>query len=78
MTADEAKVLETTAREWGFSREQVLSAHHNYLESLVAAALADGRVTYTEREDLEAVTRLLAIDSTVLEAMLYRIGESTG
>jgi DNA polymerase-3 subunit epsilon len=77
VTAAEAKALETIAREWGLSREQVLSAHHSYLESLVTAALADGRVTYTERQDLEAVALLLAIDSSVLEAMLYRVAEST-
>lgn len=77
VTANEAKALETIAREWGLSREQVLSAHHGYLESLVTAALADGRVTYTERQDLKAVALLLAIDSSVLEAMLYRIAESS-
>lgn len=40
-------------------------------------AFADGLVTYTERQDLEAVALLLAIDSSVLEAMLYRAGESS-
>jgi DNA polymerase-3 subunit epsilon len=77
VTEDEAKALETIAREWGLSREQVLAAHHSYLESLVTAAFADGRVTYTERQDLDAVAFLLAIDPSVLEAMLYSIGESS-
>lgn len=77
VTEEEAKALETTAREWGLSREQVLSAHHSYLESLVVAALADGKVTYPERQDLEAVALLLAIDTSVLEAMLYRVAESS-
>jgi len=77
VTAEEAAALETTARSWGLTRDQVLSAHHSYLESLVVAAFADGRVTFTERQDLEAVTLLLAIDLSLLEAMLYRVGESS-
>jgi DNA polymerase-3 subunit epsilon len=77
VTAEEAEALRLTAQSWGLTREQVLSAHHSYLESLVTAALADGRVTYTERQDLEAVALLLAIDSSVLEAILYRVAESS-
>ena len=45
--------------------------------ALVMAAFADGRVTFTERQDLEAVALLLAIDSSVLETMLYSVGESS-
>jgi uncharacterized membrane protein YebE (DUF533 family) len=48
----------------------VLAAHHSYLESLVATALADGIITDTERRDLEAVTRLLAIDPAILHALV--------
>jgi DNA polymerase-3 subunit epsilon len=77
VTAEEAEALRTTAQSWGLTRDQALSAHHSYLESLVTAALADGRVTYTERQDLEAVALLLAIDPSVLEAMIYRVGESS-
>jgi DNA polymerase III subunit epsilon len=77
VTAEEAEALQTTAQTWGLTREQVLSAHHSYLESLATAALADGRVTHTERQDLEAVALLLAIDSSVLEAILYRVAESS-
>jgi hypothetical protein len=40
--------------------------------------LASPRVTFTERQDLEAVALLLAIDSSVLEATLYSAGESLG
>jgi DNA polymerase-3 subunit epsilon len=76
VTAEEAEALQTTAQSWGLTRDQVLSAHYSYLESLVTAALADGHVTYTERQDLEAVALLLAIDSSVLEAILYRVAES--
>jgi DNA polymerase-3 subunit epsilon len=77
VTEEEAMALQTIAQEWGLSREQVLSAHHSYLESLVTAALADGRVTYTEKQDLEAVALLLAIDSSVLEAVLYRAAKGS-
>jgi hypothetical protein len=34
-------------------------------------------VTYEERENLGAVALLLAIDSSVLEAILYRVAESS-
>jgi DNA polymerase-3 subunit epsilon len=77
VTAEEAEALRSTAQSWGLTRDQVLSAHHSYLESLVVAALADGRVTYTERQDLEAVALLLAIDSAVLEAILYRVAKES-
>jgi DNA polymerase-3 subunit epsilon len=77
VTEEEANALHATAESWGLSREQVISAHHRYLESLVTAALVDGIVTYTERQDLEAVALLLAIDSATLEAMIYRVGESS-
>jgi len=51
----------------------VVAAHHSYLESLVSAALADGHVSETERRDLDAVTRLLALDGSILDATLNRI-----
>lgn len=78
VTVDEADVLATTARQWGLSMEDVVSAHHAYLESLVAAAVRDGKVTSSERRDLEAATRLLAIDPAVMHAMLVRGLEDPG
>lgn len=51
VTQEEAAVLQETAIEWGLSREEVLSAHHSYIESLVGAALADGTVSELERRD---------------------------
>ena len=77
VTEEEANALQATAMAWGLSREQVTSAHHRYLESLVTAAVADGRVTFTEHQDLEAVAHLLAIDTATLEAILYRVAESS-
>jgi DNA polymerase-3 subunit epsilon len=73
VTGAEAQALHDTARGWGLSREEVIAAHHAYLESLVTAALADGRVSEVERRDLEAVTSLLAVDHGILTALLGRL-----
>jgi DNA polymerase III epsilon subunit-like protein len=78
VTEAEAGALRTTADQWGLSMEDVLAAHHDYLESLVAAAVEDGRVTTTEHRDLEAVAHLLAVDSSMLEALLVRGMEDRG
>jgi DNA polymerase III epsilon subunit-like protein len=78
VTEDEAQALATTAREWGLSREDVLAAHQDYLEALVATAVQDGRVTGGERHELEAVTRLLAIDPSMMHALLARAIEDPG
>jgi hypothetical protein len=58
--------------------EDVVSAHHSYLESLVAAAVRDRKVTGGERRELETATRLLAIDPAVMHAMLARGMEDPG
>jgi len=73
VTEAEVDALHQTARDWGLSREEVIAAHHSYLESLVTAALADGHVSEVEGQDLEAVTRLLALDRSILNAMLGRM-----
>ncbi len=73
ITETEAETLHATARDWGLSREEVIAAHHSYLESLVSTALEDGRVSEIERSDLEAVSRLLALDDSILRATLDRL-----
>lgn len=78
VTAAEAEALGTTARQWGLSMEDVVSAHHSYLESLVAAAVQDGKVTGAERRELETATRLLAVDPAVMHALLARGIEDPG
>jgi DNA polymerase III epsilon subunit-like protein len=78
VAGDEAQALATTAREWGLSREDVLAAHQAYLEALIATAVQDGRVTGGERRELEAVTRLLAIDPSMMHALLARAMEDPG
>jgi DNA polymerase III subunit epsilon len=56
----------------GLTREQVIGAHQNYLEALVAAAVADGVVTSTERRDLNDVARLLGVPMGTLNALLAK------
>jgi hypothetical protein len=70
VTEDKAQALCDTAVRSGLSMEDVAGAHQAYLESLVIAAAKDGRVTSTERRELEAVTRLLAIDPGMMHALL--------
>lgn len=70
VTEDEAEGLFQTAMRWGLSRDRILSIHRSYLEALTCAALADGVITSTEREDLELVTRLFGYDVATLDAML--------
>jgi len=70
ITGDEAAALLAVAMKWGLSREDVLDAHQIYLERLVDAAVANGRVTEFERRDLEAVTRLLAISPAILHSLV--------
>jgi DNA polymerase-3 subunit epsilon len=76
VTEAEGEALHATARDLGLSREEVIAAHHSYLESLVGAALADGNVSELERRDLEAVTHLLALDDSMLRATLSRLGST--
>lgn len=69
-TEEEAGALMVIAQEWGLTMEDVLTAHDSYLESLVAAAVQDGKVTSVELRHLETATRLLAIDPSVMHALL--------
>jgi DNA polymerase-3 subunit epsilon len=77
VTEQESDALRITAQEWGLSREQVMGAHHDFMRALIVAALADGRVTKTERADLDAVAGLLALAPGMVDAMLYEEGEAT-
>jgi DNA polymerase III epsilon subunit-like protein len=70
VTVGEAQALGATARGWGLSMEDVLSAHHAYLESVVTAAVQDRKVSSVELWHLETATRLLAIDPSVMHALL--------
>lgn len=72
----EAEALRVTAEQWGLSREQVVGAHHEFLRALVVAALADGKVTATERRDLDAAAALLALGPGIVDAFLYEESET--
>ena len=76
ITEAEAEALRITAEQWGLSREQVLGAHHEFLRALVVAGLADGKVTPTERRDLDAAAALLALGPGIVDAFLYEEAET--
>lgn len=66
----EGETLFAVAKEWGLSRDSVLDAHRLYLRALVDAALADARISTSERRDLELVCRLLGFQPDVLDGLL--------
>ena len=78
VTEEEAQLLGSTAERWGLSMADIVTAHHAYLESLVAAAVRDGKLTSAERRELEAATRLLAIDPAIMHALQARGMEDPG
>ena len=61
ITEDEAGALMTLAIEIGLVREQVRNAHEKYLMDLVRVALADGRLSESERHDIDLVREMLAV-----------------
>lgn len=66
----EADALVETAARWGLGRDQIERAHRGYLHQLAVAALADGRVSDTERRDLKLVARMLGQSQQRLDDML--------
>jgi DNA polymerase III epsilon subunit-like protein len=76
VTEAEGEALRITAEQWGLTREQVVGAHHDFMRALVVAALADGRVTATERRDLDAAATLLALGPGIVDAFLYEEAET--
>lgn len=80
---NEADALVETATRWGLSVEQVDHTHRDYLNQLVIAAVADGIVTDTERNDLKLVARLLGqsnrnFDNVLNEAAAMLSEENRG
>lgn len=71
----ETETLLDVAGRWGLSREQVIQVHESYLRHLIAAALADGVVTDSERRDLILLTRLLGIEKRRLDELLENAAE---
>lgn len=62
VTTAEARVLRAVARDLGVDGDALLHAHRVYLDDLHAAMLRDGRITPSEREQLDAVAHLLHLD----------------
>lgn len=71
----EADALLDTAARWGLSGNQVRRAHHDYVNQLALAAVADGIVTDAERRDLKLVGRLLGQDQSNLDEILTEAAE---
>ncbi|GIK15635.1 MAG: hypothetical protein BroJett003_05990 [Planctomycetota bacterium] len=70
VTADESEKLFEVAAGFGLTREQVASAHSEYLQSLVSTALEDQVLSEFELRDLEAVSRLLSVSDDVMQSMI--------
>jgi DNA polymerase-3 subunit epsilon len=66
----EADALVEMANRWGLSRNQIVTAHRDYLHQLAIAAIADGVVTDSERRDLKMVAKLLGQPSEELDQVL--------
>jgi ATP-dependent Lhr-like helicase len=79
LTDAEASALQQTASEWGLDAQAVRGAHRMYFDALVAAALADGVVSASERADLDDVAALLAVPaSEVAEILAAQRAPTTG
>ena len=59
----EAAELLQLARSYGLSRGDVEALHRRYIVALRRVALADGHLSDLERNDLDAVARLLGVDA---------------
>jgi len=70
VTEAEAEALLAVAQEWGLDRDDAERAHRRYLQALCEAALADGHISATEREDLDTVRKLFGLDPDALDEAL--------
>jgi DNA polymerase-3 subunit epsilon len=66
----ETEALIETADRWGMANADIERIHHEYLNQLAIAALADGVVTTTEKRDLDLVARLLGEDSEQMKKII--------
>lgn len=67
LSVHETRELLKLADELGISQERCRNLHLYYLEQLIQAAWADGRVTRQERYDLYLAADLLAVDRDVVD-----------
>lgn len=61
VTPDEAEELFELAKDFGISRDQVLSLHRRYLSDLIRTARADSVITENEERDLQEVRAVLSL-----------------
>lgn len=66
----EENTLVDAAEAWRLSVSQLEAIHRQYVHSLAVAALTDGVVTASERNDLHRVSKLLGQDDSMLDTML--------
>ncbi len=71
VTREEADRLEICAIDLGLSRSDVVSLHHDYMGSVMRAALSDGIITEPEKEDLEKVRILLGISAEWFHGIMH-------
>lgn len=76
ISATEADALLDIAHDLGLHKRDALAVHERYVRELARAVWTDGVLTDHERQEVETVGTLLAIDSTTVERILAE--ERTG
>lgn len=70
ITSDERETASEFLADLGLTRVQAAAAHRMYLQYLAVAALADGVLSESEREDLRSVANLLDVPYQMVDQML--------
>jgi DNA polymerase-3 subunit epsilon len=69
---EEGDALRDVAADTGLSAGDVGTANETYLKTLVAVALHDGVLSTSERNDIEEVARLLALEASLPQLLARR------
>ncbi|MFJ2034071.1 exonuclease domain-containing protein [Streptosporangium sp. NPDC087985] len=75
ISAAEADALVQLATDLGLTRTDVERLHHDYLTALAHAALADGIVTISERQELDLAATLLGLPDESVDKALSRAAQ---
>ncbi|MFO0931353.1 MAG: exonuclease domain-containing protein [Planctomycetota bacterium] len=78
VSESEAAELLLLAQSFGLSRGDVEALHRRYVVALRRVALADGQLSDLERNDLDAVARLLGVDACVDEDCATPLSSASG
>ncbi len=70
LTADEARSLAEVAGAYGLTREQVEAAHQGFLVALAHRIVEDGKVTWAERQLLDAAAAALGVNNDLAGRVL--------